>query len=306
MLKSRNRGFTLVELLAALVIGLVVLSAALSFVVTTYRTAGGSEIREEVYRNARFIAMSLERDFQVTGVGINSTQSFGTLATWSDSIVILRVPYEPNEAPPHTIVPPAGINNPLNPGGTCGARCINVQKGIGVFDLKPGDLARLQVNDERRLILVQTVLDAGASMAVEWVNIDTILHHPAGLAGGLLLDRFNTFVQKLWTIVYWVEGGKLMRAERLKLDGSLDGAVMAYGAKSWKNSLIFLDGHEAPKADPTGADPTSTFDNVVGVRIQAQLAADRPDPRVNSGALFTRSYQWRFAPRNLMWQRNRI
>lgn len=307
MVQAKSRGFTLVEVVLALVVGLIIVSAALSFVVTTYRTAGGNEVREEVYRNARFIGMALERDMQLAGVGVNSTGSFGTLATWNDTIVILRVPFGPTEAPVHALKPPAGTNNPLNPGGTCGATCIDVDKGVAMtFDIGPGDLARLQVKDERRLILVTSVKLTGPTAAIEFVNIDTLLHHPAGLTGGLLLDRFDTFVQKLAPIVYWSEGQKLMRAERLNLNGSLKGDVMAYNVQSFKDSLVFMDGHVAGKADPTGVDPTSTFDNVAGIRVTGVLAAARPDPRLNQGALFTRSYQWRFAPRNLMWQRNKI
>lgn len=307
MVQAKSRGFTLIEVILALVVGLIIVSAALSFVVTTYRTVGGNEVREEVYRNARFIGMALERDLQLTGVAVNSTPSFGTLATWNDTMVILRVPYTPNEAPPHSLVPPAGTNNPLNPGGTCGTYCINVAKSLGpTFDLAPGDLARLQVKDERRLILVTSVTNKGTSMAIEFTNADTLLHHAAGLTGGLLLDRFDTFVQKLAPIVYWSESQKLMRAERLNPDGSLMGDVMAYNVQSFKDSLVFMDGHVAAQADPTGADPTSTFDNVAGIRVTGVLAAARPDPRLNQGALFTRSYQWRFAPRNLMWQRNKI
>ena len=48
-------GFTLVELLLSLVMGMIVVGASLSFAVATFRGAGGNRLREEVYRNARFI-----------------------------------------------------------------------------------------------------------------------------------------------------------------------------------------------------------------------------------------------------------
>jgi hypothetical protein len=40
--------------------------------------------------------------------------------------------------------------------------------------------------------------------------------------------------------------------------------------------------------------------------MQVTLAADHADPRVNQGEVFTRVYEWRFTPRNLLWQRNRL
>ena len=54
------------------------------------------------------------------------------------------------------------------------------------------------------------------------------------------------------------------------------------------------------------SDTTNDFDDIVGVRIRNVLAADHIDPRVNDGELFTREYEWRFAPRNLMYERDRL
>ncbi len=102
-----NRGFTLIELIISLSLGLIVIGAATSFAVTTLRTVGASEIRENVARNARFVALSLERDLQQTGVGIESTLAFGTLRVVNDTIIIFRVPYDPDQAPVHDILPGA-------------------------------------------------------------------------------------------------------------------------------------------------------------------------------------------------------
>ena len=59
------------------------------------------------------------------------------------------------------------------------------------------------------------------------------------------------------------------------------------------------------RADANDGDATNDFDDILSIRIQARLAADRTDPRVNGGNLFTRDYSWRFSPRNLMYERNR-
>ncbi len=305
MLQNVNRrGFTMIELTIALVMGVIVLSAALSFAVTTWRMVEGNQIREGVYRSARFIAMSLERDFRWTGVGIASTTSWGTLAVWSDTVVVLGVQYEPNEAPVYDLFAPGA--GPLPPGGTCGTECVDLSEVNGVVNLKPGDLARLQINGVRRLILIQSATDAGTEWEVWFTAHTQLLRYAAGLSGGLLLDRSGTFVQKLAPVIFWVENEKLMRAQGFNMDGTLDGAVLAYGVQSWDVSLIFSDGGEAPTADAGDADLTNDYDDIVGVRIKAVLAADNPHPYVSGGNLFTRSYEWWFAPRNLMYERNRI
>ena len=105
-LMKSNRGFTLIELVFAMIIGLVVLSASLGFAVTTLRSVEGNAIREQVQRNARFIALSLERDMQSTGVGIASLPWWGSLAVYNDTIAVVSVPFDPDEAYVHDLVPP--------------------------------------------------------------------------------------------------------------------------------------------------------------------------------------------------------
>ncbi len=260
----------------ALVMGVVLLTAATQFALSTWRSMEGNELRDAVHRNARFVAMSMERDLQSTGVGIASTPSFGTLSVSGDTLVILSVRYDPLEAPPHDLDPPAG------------------------------DLVRLQVKDTRRLALVQSTQDAGAGFQLWFTAHPQLLNQAAGLSGGLLLDRYDTFAQELSMTVYYRDGDRLMRAERLRADGTPDGDVVSYGVQSWEVTVVFADGDEADAANPADSDATNDYDDVVGVRIRAQLGADRVDPRVNRGALFTRSYDWRFSPRNLLYERNRI
>ncbi|MEE8135101.1 MAG: prepilin-type N-terminal cleavage/methylation domain-containing protein [Gemmatimonadales bacterium] len=302
--RPTTRGFTLIELMISLVIGVLILSSALSYAMVTLRVVDGNTIRDEVNRNARFIAMSLDRDLMSTGVGLQSTTSFGSLSAYGDTLVTLSVPYDPNEAPPYTIYPPAGTNNPLDPGGTCGGNCIDFLEISGAFDVEVGDLARLQVNSTRHLLLVSGVSDMGGYRAVTFTSADTLMEFPAGFSGGLLLDRFSTVVQKLAPVMYYARGDTLMRATGLNADGTPAGEVLAYGVQSWNVDLIFMDGDIAANADDTDADVTNDYDDIMAIRIQATLAADHPDPRVMDGTLFTRQYEWRFSPRNLMYQSN--
>lgn len=308
MRKQMNRlGFTMIELLIALVMGVIVLSAALSFGVSTWRTMEGNSVREEVYRNGRFIGMSLERDMQTVGVGIASTVSFGTLAVWGDTIVILSVPFDPNEAPPHDLDPKPGTDNPLPSGGTCGTYCLDLLPDAkNYFSLAAGDLARLQVNDERRLILLTSMKKTGNKYTVEFTPHSALLRYTAGLTGDLRLDRYSTFAQKLSVIVYYLDGDKLMRAEKLNQDGTPAGEILAYGVQTWEVNLVFTDLDEAPAASPLDSDPTNDFDDILGVRVRVVCAADRPSRNVKVGQLFTKEFEWQFSPRNLMYEKNRL
>lgn len=306
-IRSRE-GFTLVELLIALVLGIIVVGAMLGFTVSSMRNLERNRTHEEIARSARFIGMSLERDLQETGVSLESTVSFGALSVRADTVAIFRVPFEPNEARPHALIPPSGTGNPLPSGGTCGSNCVNVDTNGEPFDLEVGDIARLQVNGTRHIILVQSVTLSGTDAAVSFSSDSTLVGYPAGLSQGLLLDRFNTFVQKLDMTAYYADGEALYRAASLKSNGEPDGEPIAHGIRDWDAWIMFADGTEAEYANPYDTDGGNDFDDLLGVRIRAEISGDHPLLRSNPSGVPdpTRIYEWRFAPRNLTYERNRI
>lgn len=309
----RSGGYTIVELLISLGLGAVVLAAALQYLVTEMRVLGGDEIRRGVARNARYVGVTLRHDVQRAGVGIESTTTFGALAVWpgleSDTLVVLHVPYTSTASPSHLIVPPFGEDNPLPPGGTCGAQCIEVLTDPGRdLELGAADLVRIQVLEERRLALIERLEPVSdTSIQLSFTDASEILRQPAGLGGQLRLDRFSTYVQEVSPIEYYVDEEKqLIRAIRLNLDGSPDGDVLAYGIERFDVRLVFADGDELELADPNDEDDSNDYDDVVAVRISVTVQAERADRRVNQGRLLERTYEWTVAPRNLRYEKDRI
>ena len=75
-------GFTMIEMIIALLLGVIILSAAITFLITHLRMLEGSDIRENVERNGRYIGVLLRRDIQAAGIDIESTTNFGTVAVW--------------------------------------------------------------------------------------------------------------------------------------------------------------------------------------------------------------------------------
>jgi hypothetical protein len=307
-------GFTFIELVIALILGVMVLGAAMAFVIQEMRSLAGREIRESLSRNGRYIGVSVRHDLQRAGIEISSTMSFGSLAVWpgatGDTLVILHVPYKPDVAPPHSLIPPAGDDNPLPPGGTCGSRCLDLAKlppDVTPLELQPGNLARLQIPGQRHLILVEQINVTGdSSFQLTFTPIDTVLRQPASMSGGLQLDRFSTFVQAVKPIMYYLDDEEqLMRAARLNFDGSPVGHVLAYGVEEFQVSFVFADGDESDRADPFDADDSNDFDDIVAVTVRVTLRADRADPRLNSGELLRRNYQWTVSPRNLRYEKAR-
>lgn len=294
------------ELLISMTIGLVVVAASLSFAISTVRDVEGNKLREEVYRSGRFIGMSLRRDLQTVGVGIESQRDFGTLHTFGDTLMILHVPFEPTMAPAYQMWPPPSSPNPLPPGGTCGALCLDLEYDAGgSFDLQPGDLARLQSSTQRRLILITTVRDLGTRFQIEFLGDTTFLNHRAAFAGGLQLDRSGTSVQKLQPIVYFEEDSTLFRAQSLDSTGAIEASPLADGVINWDAFLLFTDGDTATAGSHMDADLTNDFDDLLGALIRAQVATTRFDIRVSDGGVFFRDFEWAVMPRNLMYERNR-
>ena len=305
---EQTAGFTLIELLISLVLGVLIVGAMLGFTVGSMRNLERNRQNEEIARSARYVGMALERDMQETGVSLQSTTTFGSLSVRGDTIVILRVPFEPNEAPPYPLVPPAGTNNPLNPGGTCGATCVTVDTGGNPFDIGVGDLARMQIGTERRLILVTAVNVAGTQADVTFSADSVLMGYQAGFAGGIQLDRFATFIQKLRMTAYYQDNDTLMRAASLKTSGAPDGEAVVYGVQKWDAWLEFVDGDVAEYANPNDSDSSNDYDDMLGVIIEAELAGDHPLLRsAPSGAPNpTELFGWHFSPRNLTYERNRI
>ncbi|MFT5433571.1 MAG: hypothetical protein ACI9OJ_004277, partial [Myxococcota bacterium] len=68
------------------------------------------------------------------------------------------------------------------------------------------------------------------------------------------------------------------------------------------------NGSEAEYANPYDMDGGNDYDDLLGVRIKAEISGDHPLLRSNPEGVPnpTRIYEWRFAPRNLTYERNRI
>ncbi len=306
----RDRGFTLIELMVGLLLGTVIITAAISFLITHMRSLEGSDIRENVVRNDRYIGALLRHDLQMAGIDIESSTEFGTVGAWpgssDDTLFVLYVPYDPEPAPIHDIdptqfQPPAGE-------GTCGERCIDVLYNMAEpVELMEGDLARLEVNGVRRLIVINDVTVDGFALEVSFTAADTLLRQPAGLVGNLQVEVPGTFIQKLHAIMYYVDGqNRLVRADRLNMDGTPDGETVAFGVDDFEITVVFEDGDELERPNPYDSDYSNDYDDVIAVKVRVTVRAERTDPRVNGGELLTKTSVWYVSPRNLRYEKNRI
>lgn len=308
--RTQRSGFTLIELLVSMVLGVVVLAAAANFATATLRTSRGSDLRDGLNRDARFIGLAISRDLQDAGVAFESTQPFGSVATRGDTVVAISVPFLPNQAEVYNMVVPTDTTDPLPPGGTCGATCIDVVDPNTVpFQIRVGDVALLQVQNERRLIVLTGVGNVGAGVKrLTFSNADTLFVFPAGLTGGLRLTRNGVAVQRL-SVTAWYRntvGNTLVRADGFNGDGTLRSSITARGVEQFTTRLQFTNGVEHAQANGFDSDTTNDYDRIVSVVVRARMRVEQTDRSVNGGAPLFRNYEWRITPRNLIFERNRV
>ncbi len=296
------------ELILSMTISMIIITSATGFALTSWKARRGWTLREAIDRNARFVGMSLSRDAQEAGIGIESTPVFASVAGFGDTLSILSVPYEPNESPVYSIYNDGGASPDYPSGGNCGATCIEFNKSGGTYVLAAGDLARLQVGSERRLLLITNVTDNGVRFRVFFKNQDWLLGRQSALSDSLLLSRSGSSIQKLKAVLYYHNASSktLMRAEKFTVTGEPIGSVLATNVEDWQASLLFVGNFTHQSYDGFDADTTNNGNKIIGVKLRANVKAERTDPGVNGGQLITRWYEWSVAPRNLLYEKNRI
>ncbi|MEO7986475.1 MAG: hypothetical protein ABI766_08065 [Gemmatimonadales bacterium] len=295
-------------MMIAIVMGVVVLGASTSLAIGAMRSLAGTELRDGIDRQARFIGIGLQRDVQQTGIEIDAQPTFGTIGAFADTLVMLRVPFF--GAPE---MPAEGYARDSIPGGSgvgnCGALCVEVRRPVGEpFQINAGELAYLELNASvRRLLRVTAVSLPTATVArVTFANTTRILGHPAGIAGLNLSSSFKVRTIRA-TAFYRDAANQLIRADSVTTAGAAVPQVVATGIQTWDASLVFVNGVEAAMADAdTDADPDNDYDDIARVHLRATIQADRADSRVNNGVILSRVYDWWLAPRNLIYERNRI
>ncbi len=305
---TRTRaGFTLPELIISMTVAMIVIAGATAFSVSSWETRRGWTVREGVDRGARFVGLSLARDVAEAGIAMESTPTFASLGTFGDTLSVLSVPYSPNEAPVYTIYNDGDTLPNYPPGGNCGATCIEFVNPSGPIDLVGGSLARLQVGSSRRLLLLQSVTTAsGGRFRVVFLNTPSLLGRKSGL-DSLLLTRAGSTIQRVNATVYWrdVSSKKLYRSTNLSSAGTPIGQLIASNVEGFNASLLFINGVERTSYNGVDADTTNDGNDIIGAKVRAQMKSERSDPAVNGGNPVLRWYEWKVAPRNLLYEKNR-
>lgn len=301
-----RRGFTLIELLVSLTIGVAVLAIGTTFAIGTWRSHRRAKAHDTLARDGRFVAMAITRDVQDAGIAFESLQDFGSLATRGDTIMTLSVPFDPGEAPTYDMATPdPALPDPLPAGGECGSDCLVFRKDAGgQFRIRAGDVARLQVAAQRRLVLVTDVEDDGPNVEVTISTVPALFVFPAAFSGGLAIPHTGVTIQRL-VVTGWyrdVAARRLMRVDGFNPNGSLRASPVADGVEMFRARLLFTDGVERAEANGANADTLDDYDRITSLVVRARMRTDSAGANMPN---VVRRHEWRITPRNLMYERNR-
>ncbi len=314
-LRSRS-GMTLVEIMIAMVVGVMVLGVSMNFTVQTFRGVESASLREDLFRTGRFIGSSLERDLANTGVAIQSQERSGTLMAKGDTLVIVSVPYDSIATAPFTALTPTysmptGLATPATAGiGNCGTRCVTVQgSATDTVKFGVGSMVQMMVDNERRFINVtRKTARSSNRYDIEFSVADSLMLHPANWtrpdpsATPLLLRPAETSFQRISPVMYYRNSqNQLIRATRLDAGNVPVGDVVADGVTSVSIWLFYADGDSARRSNPDDFDDSNDHNDLAAVSYRVTLRGSRAE----RGVFPTRTFEWRYAPRNLAYERNR-
>lgn len=299
------RGFTLVELLVSMTVGVIVLGIATSFALGAWRGDRRQRTVDAIARDSRFVGMALARDVQDAGISLESLHYFGSLATRNDTVLTLSVPFDPTEAPTYDMAPPAvSVPDPIPAGGECGPACIRFRKQAGAFRMAAGDAAVMQVGGVRRMVILTDVRDNGPTVDVSIRTDTAIFVFPAAFADGLRLPHTGVTLQRLNVTGWFRQPGTntLFRIDGVRTDGTFRAAAVARGVEQWQARLLFTDGVERPIADGANVDTLDDYNRITSLVVRARLRSDTTLPGTPA---IVRRHEWRITPRNLTYERNR-
>lgn len=309
---ASKEGFTLVELLIALVVSAVVVTAALGLLDTQRQADRTTKVRTGVQLNARYALDMITRDLMEAGQGMDPNAVFGVVATSSgggtasDTLYSL---FADPDTPIHGLTaPPDGKEKKVI--------TVKISCGDEVADIAVGDLVYLASGSARGVARVNTVTrnengdkcgnDPNKNLGTVSLSVTAV----DGEGHGWVLqgNEVGAALLRVNAAVYFVDNSNPARptlARATKWDGSWSPVPIAHGVSDFQVELQFSDGTKGTQANGNDTNSDNDYDDIDTINVKVTAFARRKDKDIKGGELFESVYALSVSPRNQLYTRNR-
>lgn len=305
-------GFTLLEMLIAVIVTVFLLTATLGLLDTQRESDRTTRLRTEVQQNAQYALDMITRDLMEAGQGMDPSSVFGVVAasggggSRSDTVYMISV--EPGTTVHLLKTPPDGAEKTT----------IRVKISCGDLadDLEVSNLVYVASGSARGIARVNKVARSENSNSCgsnPTTNLGTVRLTVTAVDGeghGWVFqgNEKAAALSRVSAAVYFVDDSDPARptlARATEWNNGWDPVPIAYGITDLNVELGFANGSTSQLANGDDANPDNDYDDIDTIKIRLKAQARRKDKDIKGGGLLEKEYAVSVSPRNQLYTRNR-
>lgn len=291
LLKEKNKGFSLVELLIGLTLTMVVVGAFINLFIKQSKAYKNESLRQEMFLTGRIALDEIQREAMNAGTGLpglfSSVQVMNGAAGEPDTVTFLYIP-------------PTDITLKLKKSPAATAQNIFLTGDSDVDQLVEGD--HMIIWDESAFVIVEiTGVFTGANPKVTFVPPAGV-NQPWGL--GHDFDPPTTHVARVAVYSITVDDDTDPAHPFLyKFRGNYPVGTVAYDIEDIQVTIIFADGDTASVADDTDADETNDALDLRGVLATVTARSSQPVEgfQLSEDGYYRQEFTSTISPRNIIY-----
>lgn len=289
LLKEKNKGFSLVELLIGLTITMIVVGAFIDLFVNQSKSYSSENLRQEMYLTGRIALDEIQREGMNSGTGVPGL--------FSPVQVMNGPPGEPDTVT-FIYVPPTNITLKLGKSPAPTAQTFFLSSDSDVADLVLGDHLIIWDETEFNIIELTQILVSNAKVNfVPPVGVNT----PDGLAHAY--DPPTTHIARVAVFSITVDKTDSNHPMLSKFRGNYPVGTVAYDIEDLQATIIFADGDTASVADDDDADDTNDAMDLRAILVTVTARSSHPDENYQLSAdhYYRQEFTSTIAPRNIIY-----
>ena len=290
LLKEKNKGFSLVELLIGLTITMIIVGAFINLLINQTDSHNNESLRQEMYLTGRVALDEIQREAMNAGTGLpglfSSVQVMNGAAGEPDTVTFIYIP-------------PVDITLKLKTSPAPAAQNFFLTDDSDINDLVVGDHLIIWDETEFNIIEITNIFPNNPKVVfVPPVGVNT----PDGLAHAYV--PATTHIARVAVYSITVDNDTDPDHPFLnKFRGGYPVGTIAYDIEDLQVTIIFADGDTASVADDTDADETNDAMDLQGVLATVTARSSRPveDYQLSEDGYYRQEFTSTISPRNIIY-----